>query len=209
MKHSIDPALKKHYADLIEKHGGGAEGVGWKNEEAQQVRFDQLAKLLPKNNHFTVNDLGCGTGGFYQYLNDRSFKFEYYGYDVLKDMIDLCNANKAVSNAKFYHIGSVTEIAVADFSIASGIFNIKYELPDDYWKSYIIDTLKELNRKSRLGFAFNALTSYSDKEHMKKELFYSNPLELFDFCKTQLAANVALLHDYFQFDFTLIVRKNK
>jgi hypothetical protein len=39
-------------------------GVGWKNEAAQQIRFDQLAKLIEPCPGFTINDLGCGVGDF-------------------------------------------------------------------------------------------------------------------------------------------------
>ncbi|HAI76542.1 MAG TPA: SAM-dependent methyltransferase, partial [Microscillaceae bacterium] len=57
------------------------------------------------------------------------------------------------------------------------------------------------------GFAFNALTSYSDLEFRKQELYYSDPLYLFDYCKKNFGKNVALLHDYNQYDFTIIVKK--
>ena len=65
-----------------------------------------------------------------------------------------------------------------------------------------------MNEKSKFGFSFNALTSYSDAAFMKAELYYSNPGWLFDYCKTRFAKNVALLHDYSQYDFTILVKKN-
>lgn len=64
-----------------------------------------------------------------------------------------------------------------------------------------------MNEKSTLGFAFNALTKYSDPEFMKEELYYTDPLFMFDYCKTNFSKNVALLHDYRQYDFTILVRK--
>jgi len=76
------------------------------------------------------------------------------------------------------------------------------------WKEYILETISILNQKSRLGFSFNALTKYSDVEFMKPELYYSDPSWLFDYCKTHFAKNVALLHDYSQYDFTILVKKN-
>jgi hypothetical protein len=65
-----------------------------------------------------------------------------------------------------------------------------------------------MNEKSKAGFAFNVLTKYSDVEFMRKELYYADPCFLFDYCKRAFSKNVALLHDYNQYDFTLIVRKN-
>jgi hypothetical protein len=64
-----------------------------------------------------------------------------------------------------------------------------------------------MHDKSRLGFAFNHLSSYSDKEYMQSYLYYADPLFLFDYCKKNFSKNVALIHDYGQYDFTIIVRK--
>ncbi len=54
--------------------------------------------------------------------------------------------------------------------------------------------------------AFNALTTYSDPEKQRSELYYADPLQLFDYCKRNLSRDVALLHDYELFDFTIVVR---
>ncbi len=65
-----------------------------------------------------------------------------------------------------------------------------------------------MNRFSRKGFAFNCLTSYSDKERMREDLYYSDPCFLFDYCKRHFSKNVALLHDYGLYEFTVLVRKD-
>ena len=39
-------------------------------------------------------------------------------------------------------------------------------------------------------------------------LYYADPCALFDYCKRNFSRNVALLHDYKIYDFTLIVRKS-
>jgi hypothetical protein len=57
------------------------------------------------------------------------------------------------------------------------------------------------------GFAFNALTSYSDPERMKNTLYYADPCRLFDLCKREFSRDVALLHDYGLYEFTILVRK--
>ncbi len=57
--------------------------------------------------------------------------------------------------------------------------------------------------------AFNLLTSYSDKDMMRPDLYYGDPLFYFDYCKRNFSQNVALLHDYGLFEFTILVKKNK
>jgi hypothetical protein len=71
----------------------------------------------------------------------------------------------------------------------------------------MIETINLFNQISTSGFSFNALTKYSDKEFMKDYLYYSDPLVLFDYCKKNFSRNVALLHDYNLYEFTILVRK--
>jgi hypothetical protein len=42
---------------------------------------------------------------------------------------------------------------------------------------------------------------------MRRHLYYADPCYLFDTCKKRFSRNVALLHDYEAYDFTIIVRK--
>jgi hypothetical protein len=95
----------------------------------------------------------------------------------------------------------------ADYAVESGIFNIRLEYSYDEWTGYVITTLQKMNSLSRKGFAFNMLTSYSDAPYMKPHLYYADPCYYFDYCKRHFSRNVALLHDYNLFDFTILVRK--
>jgi len=72
---------------------------------------------------------------------------------------------------------------------------------------YVLDTVSELDRLSNKGFAFNILTSYSDADLMRSDLFYADPCYFFDYCKRNFSKQVALLHDYGLYEFTILVRK--
>ena len=72
---------------------------------------------------------------------------------------------------------------MADYGIASGIFNVRLERSDVEWRDYLETTLNVLDRTSHLGFAFNCLTSYSDTDKMRDYLYYADPCALFDLCK--------------------------
>jgi SAM-dependent methyltransferase len=203
-----DP-LKKFYEEHLQQFGSSAQGVGWKNVEAQVIRFEQLAKVFKPGEHFSINDLGCGVGDFVGFLDRRNPGNVYRGYDVMPEMITKAKAkyDSPENKVSFIQIGHAREMQQADYTIASGIFNIRFETDDESWLKYILETLEIMNEKSLKGFAFNILTSYSDKEFMKPELYYADPAFLFDFCKRKFSKNVALLHDYNQFDFTMIIRK--
>ena len=126
----------------------------------------------------------------------------------MPEMIQLAK-DKFIDNKRvlLQTISNPTEMNQADYTIASGIFNIRFATSDEAWLRQILDTMTVMYGKSNLGLAFNVLSIYSDPEFRKSELFYADPLYLFDFCKRTFSRNVALLHDYGQYDFTIIVRK--
>ena len=86
---------------------------------------------------------------------------------------------------------------------------LKHELgaSDEAWHAHILSSLHGLNGGGRRGFAFNCLTRYSDAALMRPHLFYADPCELFDYCKTRFSRDVALLHDYGLWEFTIAVRR--
>jgi len=200
----------EYYNSRFEKYGNTAEGVGWKNKTAQHIRFEQLLKIISEDKPATLSDIGCGFGHFYEYLSQKGFgNISYTGYDISKKMIkiakEMCNNNS--DKCKFTHIKDISEIATADYSVASGIFNIKDNMAEDKWLSYILNTMKEMDKKSVKAFGFNMLTKYSDLDCMENKLYYSDPGFIFDFCKKNFSKNVALLHDYNEYDFTVLVKK--
>jgi SAM-dependent methyltransferase len=207
MLKKIDHELKEYYGKNLGLNGAGAKGVGWKNEEAQFVRFAQLARLIT-DSPFTINDLGCGVGDFINLLDNYFEQYQYFGYDVLQEMVSLAKEKfHSHPHVVFKQIGDATGMQEAEYTIASGIFNLRYSATDEEWLQYITETLHQMNQKSKKGFAFNALTKYSDSEYMQPHLYYSDPLYLFDYCKRNFSKDVALLHDYQQYDFTILVRK--
>jgi hypothetical protein len=101
-----------------------------------------------------------------------------------------------------------TALVPVDYTVASGIFNVRLQHSDDVWKEYILQTLHRMDQLSTCGFAFNVLTCYSDPEYMRTDLHYADPLFWFDHCKRQFSRSVALLHDYPLYEFTILVRKD-
>jgi SAM-dependent methyltransferase len=204
----MEDQWKSFYEKNLKQFGSSAQGVGWKNDEAQAIRFRQLIRVFSRSD-FSVNDLGCGVGDFVGFAGEKISGCRYHGYDIMEEMVG--NAKQKygqLPSVKFSLIKSAEEMDVADYTIASGIFNIRFSKDDDSWLQYIVQTLRTMDKKSTAGFAFNILTKYSDREFMKPELYYADPCFLFDFCKRHFSKNVALLHDYNQYDFTILVRKD-
>jgi SAM-dependent methyltransferase len=202
---AIKNDIGKYYSEKIKIHGSTPQGVDWNGEESQYIRFHNLLKIV-NTDSFSLLDYGCGYGALLPYMTRNFSNFNYSGFDISNEMI----AEAIKLHKEFPATWSTDSASLmpADFVVASGIFNVKQDVRDDLWQEYMIETLKDLNRLSTCGFAFNVLTKYSEKEKMRDYLFYADPLWLFDHCKTEFSTNVALLHDYKLFEFTLLIRKN-
>ena len=196
-----------YYSAKLAEYGETPQGVDWNSEESQMLRFQQLNKVIDASLGFSLNDLGCGYGALFDYLQSRYRGFTYNGCDVSGDMI------RAAQNRYAHHPDARFVVAAkppetSDYGIASGIFNVRLGRNDTEWRDYLEDTLDGLDRTSRMGFAFNCLTSYSDADKMRDYLYYADPCALFDLCKRRYSRYVALLHDYGLYEFTILVRKH-
>lgn len=200
----IHKKIERYYSEKIIIHGATPEGVDWNGEDGQNLRFQQISKVID-GNFFSINDIGCGYGKYCQYLNDRYEFFDYYGYDLSSEMIE--TAKSIYPNFIFIEIDNLNQVSYSDYSVASGIFNVKMNYSDSEWLSYVLQTIDQIDNISKRGFAFNCLTSYSDNEKKRDYLYYANPCEIFNYCKTKFSRNVSLLHDYDLYEFTIIVKK--
>lgn len=205
-KQELITEVAEYYSSKLAAHGQTPQGVDWNGSEGQLLRFKQLCRCIHEDAPFSINDLGCGYAAFYDYLAASRQDFTYSGIDISESMIAAASQRAAqYGNARFV-VGEAPDRA-ADYGVASGIFNVRFNRSDDEWRSYLEATLDVLDRTSTKAFAFNCLTSYSDREKMKDTLYYADPSELFDLCKRRYSRNVALLHDYDLYEFTIIVKK--
>lgn len=208
---TVDDILEstaRYYGEKISQHGATAKGVDWNSTDSQWARFEQLLKVSKSEEALSINDYGCGYGALIEYLVSQGRTItSYCGFDISGPMLGRAqNLHPNLPQCRF--VGNESDIALADYTVASGIFNVRLETSDQDWQDYILHTLGIINRLSAKGFAFNLLTSYSDPERMRPDLFYADPLWLFDYCKRNFSKYVSLLHDYPLYEFTILVRKH-
>lgn len=203
-----DPVLgpvERYYTAKVTEHGAVPAGVDWNSNESQELRFRQLLKIIDGRHAFTINDIGCGYGALALFLDRLGYDFTYSGFDISPAMIAQARGDLGAS-PRWSFSADETSLEPADYSVASGIFNVKLAASDDEWQAYVLTTLDRMDALSRRSFAFNMLTSYSDPERMRDDLFYGNPGFFFDHCKRHHSRHVTLLHDYGLWEFTLLVR---
>lgn len=204
--HNLDQVIA-YFDKRIQEYGASPRGSDWNGEESQRTRYDQLQKVIEGSAPFSLLDYGCGYGAFADFLEAKGFDVEYTGFDILDSAIEVARKAHA-GNARQVFTSDKALLQVCDYTVASGIFNFRGDQSVEAWTEYTLGTLGEFSRLSRRGFSCNFLTKYSDADKMRDDLYYADPMFLFDYCKRNFSKNVALLHDYRLYDFTLIVRND-
>ena len=202
---NLEP-IKKYFRDRFLEKGACPLGSDWNSIDAQIIRFEQLSKVIEPQTPFSIIDYGCGYGPLALYLGNKWQSFSYQGFDIVEEMI-LFNKKQFSKNDNFQFSSDEKSLLKADYVVESGIFNVKQSVKNEIWTDYILDTLNKMNDLAIRGMAFNFLTKYSDAEFMRPDLYYADPCFFFDYCKKNFSKNVALLHDYKIYDFTILIRK--
>lgn len=206
---SLISAVERYYTAKLDAHGATPNGVDWNSAAGQELRFEKLLTAVKGIERPSINDFGCGYGGLLDYLRRQGSGLKSYcGYDISSAMIaEALSRHANDPQASFVSIES--DIEVADFTLASGIFNVRLDQPSDPWTRYMFETIDKLVQFSRHGIAFNALTSHSDTDRMRPDLYYADPAAIIDHCLCHYSRDVVLLHDYELYEFTVIVRLNR
>ena len=202
----IHRQVSAYYTRKLREHGATARGVDWNSEASQALRFDQLLKIAQGNRAFSLNEIGCGYGALVDHIRARDLDVDYCGVDLSAEMVRAARDLHAQTKNAAFLTGNRPD-RPRDYCVASGIFNVRLDILDDTWRDIMFATLDLMHESSVAGFAFNALTSYADAEKKRADLYYADPLEIFDHCKRNYSPNIALLHDYGLYEFTILVRK--
>jgi SAM-dependent methyltransferase len=194
-----------YYAEKLKAHGATYRGVDWNSSESQERRFAELLRVLDGDPAASLNDFGCGYGALVDYLQRTGRTGDYCGYDAAPAMIEAARARHPETPARRF-TSDRSSIRPRDYTVASGVFNVKQDASDAAWRAYLQQELEAIAGMSRRGFAFNLLTSYSDADRKRDDLFYEEPEAIFRYCMQRFSRAVALSHDYPLYEFTVLVR---
>jgi SAM-dependent methyltransferase len=194
-----------YYAGKLKVHGATCRGVDWNSVESQERRFAELLRICEAEPAVSLNDFGCGYGALVDFLLRTGRPFDYCGYDAAPTMIEAARARLGnLPGCRF--TSDRASAAPRDYTVASGVFNVKLDAMVPAWWTYVTQELDAIAAISRRGFAFNMLTSYSDSDRKREDLFYPEPEAVFRYCMEHFSRSVALNHDYPLYEFTVLVR---
>jgi len=201
---SLHERVREYYTDKFRQFGATPRGADWRDSESQELRFARLLDVFEDRSAMSLIELGCGYGALCSYLRRAGWNVEYTGYDLAEEMVTAARQALHGEQRVHFEIGSRPE-TTADYCVASGIFNVRFDIDDADWTEYVFETLDIMASSSRRGFAFNFLTRFSDRDRMEARLFYADPGEMLDRCIERFGRRVSLAHGYGLFEFTMLV----
>ena len=147
------------YRDAMAAHGPGFDATLWRDQAAQQLRFEVATGMLPCEG-LRVADLGCGVGDLAAWLaGSAAPPAAYLGIDAQDDMVDEARAQQASVRA-FETMFALEDITMdlaraADWSpdvcILSGTLNT---MPQDM----ALDVVSRAFDVANVGVVFNFLS---------------------------------------------------
>ncbi|CAN5564291.1 class I SAM-dependent methyltransferase [soil metagenome] len=153
----------------------------------------------------SINDIGCGYGALASFIAQRHprAQVDYLGVDLSQDMIDHAKRGQAARRSGVrFECGSQAS-RTADYSLASGIFNVQLDIPVDVWDASVRLTLAQMAATSRRGFAVNFLSS--QRSSLMQGLYSASSSSWEGYCEAEFSAKVTVVSGYGMPEFTLLV----
>ena len=199
---------RAYYTEKVKRHGANARGVDWPSAASQYLRFAQLLKGCDFSRGFSLNDFGCGYGALLDYFGFRGVDtaIDYTGIDISVEMIAAARTKWKRRPGTRFVVGATCPGA-ADYSLASGVFNVKLDWPVETWEAYVASILKDLRANSRHGFAVNFMLPLDGSSDAR--LYRTDPDRWIGFCRDRLECPAELISDYGLHEFTLLARTDR
>lgn len=201
--------IDRYYSHKVRLHGATPLGVDWPCLPTQELRFEQLLRVCSfDGTPFSLDDIGCGYGALLAFLARRhkTAHVDYLGVDLSSPMVTEARRLWRQRPQTAFAVAN-TSTRVADYSLASGIFNVKLNQPQALWEIFVAATLAGMHKNSRKGFAVNFLAPPADGEAGPPELYRAPPERWQRHCERALGARVELLQACgLPDEYTLLVR---
>ena len=200
--------VERYYSAKVLTYGPTPLGVDWSCVPTQEMRFVQLLKVCDFDGPLRLNDIGCGYGALLAFLGKRHRRktIDYLGLDISPAMVAQAKKRwKHRANAAF-EVASCG-FRLADYAVASGIFNVKLSQPLALWEQMVARMLHDMHACSQRGFAVNFLAPLPDGVPQVAELYRVPPEVWSGYCQQTLGAQVEVVTGYGLREYTLLVRK--
>lgn len=209
VKKSLD-LVAAGFGVQLKEHGATPKGVLWNDAEGQKLRFELLIGVMEgdiSKEGLSINDLGCGYGAFFDFLEKTTpmVGWRFFGYDISEDMIK--SAKTRVSDPRAAFQKSAAASQKADYSFASGTFNMLGTASDADWTRFVKESLLDLWAQSAKGLAFNLLDP-ARKKKREPWLYYPDIDDVLNFCRAKLSPKAKLVDSRPLEEWTILIRRD-
>jgi hypothetical protein len=198
-------AIVEHYEGQLRRHGPTAQGMDWKDEASQRLRFEILCGVGDLDGR-TVCEVGAGVGHLYDFLRDRGIAADYHGIDLSAEMV--AAARRRHPSVSFEQRDILRDLPAATYDVVlcSGLFHVRLEHSDADFALFVRESVRRMYAMCRIAIAFNLMSDQVD--FRSPRLFYADAGAMLDFCRRELSRFVVLRHDYPLYEHTIYVYRH-
>lgn len=200
-----DDPVVAHYEQQLARHGATAQGMDWKDDASQRLRFAVLCDVADLSGR-SVRDVGAGAGHLLDYLQERGIAADYSGSDASRAMVEAARGRHPQVSFDHRAIGEESPPPTYDVVVCSGLFHVKLDRGDGAWRTFVEDGIRRLFALCRVGIAFNLMSDQVD--YRAPELYYAHPGDILDFCRREVSRFATVRHDYPLYEFTTYVYRD-
>lgn len=198
MNNKSKAIIVDNYRNLFLKYGDSPEAVQFGSRASQLFRFEQLVKIADLKGA-RILDIGCGLGDLYPFLSDRFGEVEYMGIDIVSETVAFAAEHYPQARFKCHDILGNPLDEKFDYVLINSVFNNNIPDGEDFIQQLIVAGYEHCTQ----GMAFNFISTYVNFREV--EMYYHDPVAIFDFCIQRLSRRVSIHHHYQKCDVAVFV----
>lgn len=193
-----------HYEQCLSRYGDTHLGVDWPKLEHVDIRYQVMLEVIRKSTEtVSMLDFGCGASHLYEYILKRKVKgIEYAGLDISEKFISLCR--EKFPSVRYYCMDLLTtadSLPDFDYIVMNGVFTEKRSLLYSEMLEYFFELIKTVYERTKIGLAFNAMSSHVDWE--RDDLFHLPLDTMAGFVTKNLTRDFIVRNDYGLYEYTV------
>jgi len=193
-----------YYRGKLAEHGPTAQGMDWKDEASQRLRFEVLARYVDFSTAPSLLDVGCGAGAFLAFCQERGYAVRYLGVDVCPEMVAACRDRFGPEVAREAQVSDLAARGETfDYVVASGTFNAKLSADESDWREYFHESIVAMFGLCRVATIVNMMTCFVDWRYDR--LYYATPEEVAQLAVTRLSRHFVIDHSYPLYEMTAAI----
>jgi len=199
-----------HYEECLERYGDTHLGVDWPRPEHVDIRYRVMLEVIrDTSSKVSLLDFGCGASHLYEYIQrNRLTYIEYAGLDISEKFIALCR--EKFPSIRYYCMDILTagdSLPDFDYVVMNGVFTEKRSLSYSEMLDYFCQVLRRVYEKTRIGLAFNVMSSHVDWE--RDDLFHLPLDTMAAFVTKELSRDFIVRNDYGLYEYTTYIYRRR